>query len=273
MNKINPTPYHDLNFALSEMVDGIQSILGEKMIGAYLQGSFAVGDFDLHSDVDWIVALEDELTTDEVAALQANHRRVYDLPSRWAKHLEGSYFPKAILKSAPEPKVDLWYLDNGSRTLERSDHCNTLVVRWVVRQWGIPMAGPSPETLINPIDVDALRHEIYETMNTWGQQILDKPEVYNNRFYQAYLVLNFARMLRDLIFGQCGSKLAGAEWMIYGAAPQWAGLIERSWARRINPANSVSLPADQADYALTLDFLRYVLEQSQQHAPSRELTE
>src|SRR5205085_1000799 len=161
--------------------------------------------------------------------------------SRYAKHLEGSYIPKSILRSASEPMKLLWYLDNGSRILEQNDHDNTLVVRWVLRQWGITMAGPPPETLVDAVEPDALRREIYTTMNTWGQQILEKPERYNNRFYQAYLVLNFARMLHDLQLAQCSSKLAGAEWMIYGAAPHWAGLIERAWARRVNPANSVTL--------------------------------
>ena len=41
-----PTPYPELNQVLAELVSGIQRILEHDFIGAYLQGSFALGDFD-----------------------------------------------------------------------------------------------------------------------------------------------------------------------------------------------------------------------------------
>ena len=42
-------------------------------MGAYLQGSFAVGDFDSDSDIDFIVVTADDLTPTDVAALTAIH--------------------------------------------------------------------------------------------------------------------------------------------------------------------------------------------------------
>ena len=93
-----PTPFEELNEVLYELVSRIGEILGDKFIGAYLQGSFAAGDSDVHSDVDFIVAVEEDLESDEVGALQVMHDRVYELGSEWAKHLEGSYFPKEILR-------------------------------------------------------------------------------------------------------------------------------------------------------------------------------
>jgi hypothetical protein len=40
----NPTPYPELNAVLSHLVEGAKSSLKDNLIGAYLQGSFAVGD-------------------------------------------------------------------------------------------------------------------------------------------------------------------------------------------------------------------------------------
>jgi predicted nucleotidyltransferase len=54
----SPTPYPELNRVLKALVEGIQSILKDNFVGAYLQGSFAVGDFDIHSDVDFIALLK-----------------------------------------------------------------------------------------------------------------------------------------------------------------------------------------------------------------------
>ena len=257
------TPYDDLNAVLHVVVTGVQKALGATFIGAYLQGSFAVGDFDEHSDVDFIVALHDELSDSQIEALQVLHADVYDLESEWAKHLEGSYFPAAVLRDAGRRGTPLWYLDHGSRSLVRSDHCNTIVVRQVVRETGVRLAGPDPATLIDPIPVAVLRDEIRATMLGWGREILANPEPWANRFYQGYLVLNYARMLHDLVVGRPGSKRAGAEWAKATLGAQWADLIDHAWSARPNPAVSVRTPADRQSYARTLDFLRLVMAEAE----------
>ena len=45
-----PTPYSDLNDVLRELLAGAREALGANFCGLYLQGSFAVGDADEHSD-------------------------------------------------------------------------------------------------------------------------------------------------------------------------------------------------------------------------------
>src|SRR5947209_15180796 len=98
MNKPFPTPYPELNRVLRDLVDSVQTVLSTNFVGAYLQGSFAVGDFDLHSDVDFILVTEVELSPSEVHGLQEVHQRLYGLDIPWAHHLEGSYFPKEVLR-------------------------------------------------------------------------------------------------------------------------------------------------------------------------------
>ena len=89
-----PTPYPELNAVLRELVESVQATLGRSFVAACLQGSFAVGDSDRHSDVDFIVVIEDELSDARVHALQAMHESIYDVDCTWAQHLEGSYFPR-----------------------------------------------------------------------------------------------------------------------------------------------------------------------------------
>jgi predicted nucleotidyltransferase len=64
-----------LNAVIAELVSGAREILGENFCGAYLQGSFAVGDADEHSDVDFLVVVHDELTDAQQAALEALHEQ------------------------------------------------------------------------------------------------------------------------------------------------------------------------------------------------------
>ena len=257
------TPYDDLNAVLDALVTAVQRALGNTFIGAYLQGSFAVGDFDEHSDVDFIVVIHDELSHHQVEVLQALHGRVYDMESEWAKHLEGSYFPAAVLRDVARRGSPLWYLDHGSRSLVRSDHCNTILVRQVVRETGVTLAGPTPTTLVDPIPVAVLRDEIRATMLGWGREILATPEPWANRFYQGYIVLNYSRMLHDLVVGRPGSKRAGAEWAKATLGAQWADLIDSAWSARPNPAVSVRTPADRQTFERTLDFLRLVMTEAE----------
>jgi len=260
-----PIPYPDLDSVLTELVASVRAALGDNVVGVYLQGSFAVGDFDRDSDVDFVVVTREELSDDHVAALQEIHRRVYHLDSPWAQHLEGSYFPAAILHDRHQCGTPLWYLDHGSESLVRSDHCNTIVVRSVLREFGVVLDGPPPATLLDPIPVELLRREMYATLRSWGESILAHPDQYRNRFYQGYIVLSYCRMLHDLIEGRPGSKRAGATWAKASLDPAWSALIDRAWDCRPNPAVTARQPADAADFERTLEFVRYVMREAERH--------
>jgi hypothetical protein len=253
------TSYPELNIVLQELVAGVSEALGSNFVAACLQGSFAVGDFDRHSDVDFIIATARELEGSQVRTLQDLHGRIHDLDCDWAQHLEGSYFPTDILRDCAKRGRPLWYLDHGSRSLVRSDHCNTAVVRWVVRERGVSLAGPAPKTLVDPISVETLRGEITQTIGKWGREILNEPERFSNRFYLGYIVLSYCRMLHDLDTGFPGSKRAGADWAKATLDPAWGDLIDRAWRGRPNPALSVQEPADPADFERTLEFVRYAI--------------
>jgi predicted nucleotidyltransferase len=265
---VDPTPYTDLNAVLQELVGAVRGVFAEELVGVYLQGSFAVGDFDRDSDADFIVVLEDESADADVSNLRAAYGGVFDLPNPWAKHLEGSFLPQGLLRDGRRAGEPVWYFDHGRREIERSAHCNTLVVRSTLRQHGICLVGPSPASLIDPVPVAALRAEMRETAICWGREILAAPDRWANRFYQGFIVLNYSRILRDLHAGEVGSKRIGATWM-KRRDPRFAGLIDRAWAPRFNPVKSVGEPADTDEYQRTLEFLRYVMSECERFDAAR----
>ena len=259
---VSPTPDTDLNGVLRELVAGAQAILGANFIAAYLQGSFAVGDWDNDSDVDWVIAVERDITGAELPPLQALHARLYRLASPWAQHLEGSYIPRAILKRRASERHQLLFLDNTADTLERSDHDDTNIVRWVTREYGIALAGPAPATLIDPVSADDLREEVRATMREWAQMIRAGAYRTDNRWAQPFVVLSYCRMLHTLQTGRVASKLAGAQWAMQTLDPAWAPLIQRAWDERPNPSLKVRQPVNPEDQRAMLAFIHYALARS-----------
>ena len=268
----HPTPYLELNAVLQDLVSSTQSMLPDDFVGVYLQGSFAVGDFDRHSDCDFIVVVNQEPSDSQLCSLQAMHERISDLEYEWARHLEGSYFSSGVLRDHTQSGTELWYVDKGSRVLVKSRHDNTVVVRWIVREKGVALAGPPPSALIDPIPTDVLRREILATFADWGEQILAEPQQINSRFYQTFAVLSYCRMLHDLHTGVIGSKRSGAEWAKQHVDPSWADLIDRAWDGRPDPVLSSREPADPADLASTLEFVKEVLWAAKEYAATLQLT-
>lgn len=290
-----PTPYADLNAVLAHLVEGAQRLLGDNFVGAYLQGSFAVGDATEFSDCDFIVVTRRDLSPDELSPFQAFHAAIHDLPQTyWRTALEGSYVPAPILRrwretprdppgeprgpdwadpgtsGTPPRAYPFWYLDHGAKTLARSEHDNTQVVRWCLREKGVVLAGPHPRELIDPVAPAALRAEVRATMDLCLSVDLEPMRLVA---WQAFWVGLYCRMLHTLATGAVWSKKAGFAWAAGALDPKWRGLIERAAAVRKGDAAQSGLSADPADVAATRAFARYAVEHADQQQRARDILE
>ena len=152
--------YAEMVSVLQRFVAGVQNALGSNFLAAYLVGSLATGDFDLDSDVDFLVLTNAELSDGEVRSLQTIHVDIHTLGCYPAEHLEGSYISTHLLSRTDLVGVaPLWFVDNGSTLLERSIHDNRWHVRWILREHGITVIGPEPKTLMHQVPNRALRSE------------------------------------------------------------------------------------------------------------------
>lgn len=93
------TPYAELDQLLVELLGHWRRILGDNLAGAYLQGSFALGAGDRHSDCDWLVATHSPLSEPQIAQLRNLHDEIPNRAEHWCHDLEGSYAPIAELAS------------------------------------------------------------------------------------------------------------------------------------------------------------------------------
>ena len=133
-----PTQFAELNELLGQMVLEVKRILGDDFVGAYLQGSFALGGADMYSDCDFLVVTRRALTPAQEERLRELHADMRSRPGFWVHHLEGSYAPQDELRSLSDLGKKWLFIDQGKSCsdMEWSTHCNTEVVRWILREHG-----------------------------------------------------------------------------------------------------------------------------------------
>ncbi len=267
------TPYPELNIVLAELINGQKKILKDNLIGIYLQGSFAIGDFDIHSDADFITVTKNEPSESEVIALRKLHKRIFEMKDKypWAGHIEGSYFSNDLLANNNRCSEKTWYVDRGSDKLIQSNHCNTLVVRWTLYEKAVVLFGPEAKTLMEEVTSEALRKEIFTLVHYWGDMILKNPDDWNSHFYQSFIVLSYCRILYSLKTGKVHSKRASANWAKENLDQEWHDLIDRSWSGRPDPAASSQRSANPEEYKKTIAFLRYAIRKSKDFQQEQRL--
>ncbi len=283
-------PFSDLQTVLLALRDGLLSVLGENLAGLYLQGSFALGAGDSYSDVDFVAVTHNDVDAAGETALNAMHGRLHDRPETWAQHLEGSYAPRAVIQRPPGAedaprfaRPDGWrdpgvtggrargypflFLNNGSRILVRSEHDNTDVVRWVLREHGIVLHGPPAAALIDPVEPAALAAEVRRAAVSFANTLLSGETILDTLHLQGFTPLFYCRVLQSLATGRIPSKPEALRWGLVELGPRWAPLIEDAWRRRSEyprgrgaPGLHAAMRPSDAAVAETLAFVRFALD-------------
>jgi predicted nucleotidyltransferase len=262
--RIPDHPYPELREVLRIFVAQVQAELAKNLVGIYLVGSLASGDFDSDSDVDFLVVINTDLTPANMENLQAIQRKVHKIDCYPARHLEGSYITLHDLNDwQTVGKKDLYYFDNGSTTYEWSGHDNNWHVRWILRERGILLLGPEPETLLPPIPPNELQREMKASMHIimqfFAESLAQPLNFFNSQFGQSFVVLTCCRILHTLHTGEVQSKKAGAIWAQQAVDPAWRTFVARAWADRegVRFGTKIGQRADKELLDETLAFVDY----------------
>lgn len=221
------TPYAELDAVLTDLTGSAREILGDTFVGAYVQGSFALGAGDLTSDCDFVIAT----TTLPGGSSEERLRRLHDdIPTRagyWSKNLEGSYADIGSLRTVGGIGVPWLFCDHGHRELIWDTHCNSAHSRWILRHHGIPIAGPPVSDLVDEVPTQALRDEmrvalphVLADVQTWAS--------FDIAWTQRYTVATYCRALYTLHTARVTSKRGAQEWALDNLDPRWRPLIAQA---------------------------------------------
>jgi hypothetical protein len=229
----SPTPHHDVNAILHDLLTRTSAILVDRFVGLYVEGSLALGDFDTESsDIDFVVVTDDDVRGEQLVALQEMHARIARGNSRWATELEGSYIPRHALRrydrmSQPYPRIER---GAGEALAVRPHDIDWVIHLHVLREHGFALAGPPARTLVDPVTADELRRAVVGLMRVWWAPMVADPGRLQHDGYRTYAVLTMCRMLYTLQHGRVVSKSFAARWAACGPARRWTALIKRAMA-------------------------------------------
>lgn len=215
------------------LLDGIREPLKDNLLGVYLRGSLALGDFDPEtSDVDLLVVTERPMSKGEFYALEAMHAELATSGNGFAKTLEVSYIDRASLKrfgpgERCHPSI------GADWPFSLVEHrANWIFERWTVRERGIAIFGPDPKDLIDPISRDRLRaaalDELLARLRNWAGDD-EIPDWLKPRYYQAFEVETICRALYAIAFGDVPTKPHAVRWAL-DALPEPACTLVK-WSR------------------------------------------
>ena len=219
------TPYADLDELLAELLGHWRTIFGENLVGAYIQGSFALGGGDRQSDCDWIVATRGSLTEPQIDQLRKLHDEIPTRDRHWCHDIEGSYAPVDELASVHYLGRQWLFNDHGHRTLQWDDHCNRALTRWILREHGITLAGPEPRTFMPAVPADLLRCEAAASMSTLLDDLATWVDIDTLALGQRYAVVTACRSLYTLETAEVASKQGALEWALRTLARRWEPLL------------------------------------------------
>jgi hypothetical protein len=251
-----PTAFPELNDVLGDLTQRAAGILGDNFVGAYLQGSFALGDADMHSDCDFLIPVHGPITPEQEVGLRALHDEIPTRPGHWTHHLEGSYPLREELRTLNGLSRRWLYIDHGWREMQWSTHCNTEIVRWTLREYGVTLTGPEPKTLVDPVDPDALRASMRESARTFLPDLATWL-TFDIAWAQRYAVTTLCRILYTFDEGRVASKRASLLWAKDHTDPRWSSLVEQVLDDRQlgwDPAD----PPRAGSVAQTVAFAEYV---------------
>jgi predicted nucleotidyltransferase len=240
---------------LGRLTDGQQEVLGQGLLGSYVFGSVATGDFHPGiSDVDTVVVLGADLTPDRHAALERLHRDlVADIPS-WEDRVEVVYLSSrallaSLLTSAPAARI----------SPGEPFHAIEVDRRWLIdwyqlREVGITLRGPSVASFVPQISHGDYVEGVRRHLLTWR----DSLEALESQGDQAYAILTVCRGLRTVRMGEHVSKRHAAHWAS-GELPEHADLIRDAleWRARSRGGRRIDGTATRAK---TVRFVEAVLE-------------
>ena len=235
MQKIEPTKHNNINNLLSDLLRQIQRALGNKLLGLYLYGSLASGDFDKKfSDIDLLAVTKSTITSKELKTLKITHADFAKRHKNWNDRIEVQYFSVSGLNKFKSRTSKMANISPGEPLHMVKANLDWLMNWYFVQENGIVLFGPLPKFIPHISKIEFL-DSVKKHALQWKDYAVNTK---NSRGYQAYAILTMCRAVYTLKHKKQTSKIKSAAWF-QKEFSQWANLIKKALKWRKSSRNSI----------------------------------
>ncbi|MDQ6711950.1 MAG: DUF4111 domain-containing protein [Candidatus Dormibacteraeota bacterium] len=240
----------------------ITATTGPALIGLYIYGSLATGDFDERvSDIDLLAVLSREVSRDLAARLERMHLGLAEENPAWRDRIEVVYVSAAGLAHFRAASPRCAVISPGEPFHVISAGMEWILTWYPARTNGVALMGPPATEIVPDISFAEYADAVRNHMRRFRRRIADDTTPGS----QAYAVLTMCRGLYTCVHGEQVSKLRATAWA-QKELPQWAGLIREAVTWREH-----QWEAPQADGTATVPRVRRFIEQiAERVAPSKD---
>ena len=214
----------EIEALLGRLTDEIRQSLNGSLVGLYVYGSLVTGDFDKdRSDIDLLAVIDADLDGETFDRLDRMHSRIVEDHPAWEDRIEVAYVPASALWNFRTHTGQIAVISPGEPFHLKAAGKDWLINWYMVREVGVTLFGPPPQTLIPEISQSEFVEAVREQAGEWREW------VYKMRTpgAQSYAVLTLCRALYTYTHGRQASKKQAARWA-KSYLPQWAPLIQHS---------------------------------------------
>lgn len=246
------TQYPQVNKLLEILLSRLKSILDEKLIGLYLEGSLVWGDFDANtSDIDLLAVLSSNIDYQEFEALRQMHTTLVTENKEWDDRIEVCYISTEALKKIKLFSAKIVNISPGEPFHRTESSKEWTMNLYLTREKSKILFGPSPKTLIEPISKREFIQSAKDHAKSWKNWIQGFP---HNRYAQAYAILTICRALYVVRNGNQVSKKRAALW-VKKEIPEWSDFVQKAiiWKNA-----GKDIEADDINFPKTVQFVHYM---------------
>jgi predicted nucleotidyltransferase len=210
--------------------EAITTGAGSALVGLYVFGSLAEGDFDpAVSDIDLIAVLTESPNEQLATRLGRMHDDLARSNPEWDDRIEVIYISRFGLANCRRDTTKIAVISPGE-PFHVVEAGRDWILNWYpARERGVMLTGPPIDSLIPPITDGEYIDEVRRSLIAFTNRIPDDAPLR----WRAYAILTMCRGLYAIRFGERLSKREAATWA-QREFPKWADLIRRAvgWRER-----------------------------------------
>ena len=213
------TQEKEIEALLGRLTDEILQSLHGSLVGLYVYGSLVTGDFDRdRSDIDLLAVIDSHLDGETFDRLDRMHARIVEDNPAWEDRIEVAYVPASALWNFRTHTGRIAVISPGEPFHLKAAGKDWLINWYMVRDVGVTLCGPPPQTLIPEISQSEFVDAVREQAEAW------KEWVYKMRTpgAQYYAVLTLCRALYTYKHGRRRkSRLRCGQSPTCRSGPRW----------------------------------------------------